>query len=75
MRTGLLAVVYSVLAVVYIVILSVMWAVGGWPVAVVVASGYALLGCILYLDRRTRISIEANVADAVRRRDRLLGRQ
>ena len=51
------------------------WAVGGWPVAVVVALGYALLGCILHIDRRTRASIEANVADAVSRRDRLLGRR
>ena len=30
---------------------------------------------ILHIDRRTRASIEANVADAVSRRDRLLGRR
>ena len=47
----------------------------GWSVAVVLALGFALLGWMLHVDRRTRASIEANVTEAVRRRDRLLGRR
>ena len=65
----------GLLAVVYIVILNFMWAVGGWPVALVLALGFGLLGWLLHVDRRTAASIEANVTDAVRRRDRLLGRR
>ena len=46
-----------------------------WPVAIVLGAGFLLVAIILYTDRKTRRSIEANVSDAVARRDRLLGRR
>jgi hypothetical protein len=64
----------ALLAVVYVVVFALISA-GGWPVAVVLALGFALLSWILRVDRRSRASIEANVTQAVQRRDRLLGRR
>jgi hypothetical protein len=51
------------------------WLANGWVAVAVVALGFALLAWLLYVDRRTSKSIQANVAQAVARRDRLLGRR
>jgi hypothetical protein len=66
------------LAVIYIVVYAAMWGGSpdeGWPLVAVLVVGFGLLGWLLRVDRRTAASIEANVTDAVRRRDRLLGRR
>jgi hypothetical protein len=68
----------ALLAAACIVVCTGLWAgsvAAAWAVGLVLASGFVLLAWMLRIDRRTRASIEANVTDAVRRRDRVLGRR
>ena len=68
----------ALLAAACIVVCTGLWAgsvAAAWAVGLVLATGFLLLAWILRVDRRTAASIEANVTDAIRRRDRLLGRR